>query len=190
MKKIFLLLTLNLLLDSLSFGQVAKNEIYVGIGGISRPFAVDAFGHYLKLGAWGTYDAYGTYHLGYKRHITPRLSVGLSYMFETQQHHTESSGDPMDKTVTHSTNLYHTLLADITHYWKRGKWVHIYSGIGFGPCFLSKTYPDLPNRSYQKVKLAYQITPFGIRVGKSLGGYAEIGYGFKGVFCAGLSYHF
>lgn len=190
MKKFFFLVMPSLFFTLPGSAQNEIHEIYLGIGTISRPYGVDVFGHYIQKGAWGTHETYGTYHLGYKLHITPRQSLGLNYVYERQQHHTEHSGDPMDKTITHATNEYHTLMADMTQYWKKGKWVNLYSTLGLGACFFSKTYPKYPERYEQHIRLAYQITPLGIRVGKALSGFAEIGYGYKGVFCGGLSYRF
>lgn len=45
--------------------------------------------------------------------------------------------------------------------------------------------PD-PSRTH----LNMQFTPFGMRFGKALGGFFEIGCGYKGIFCYGASYRF
>ena len=35
-----------------------------------------------------------------------------------------------------------------------------------------------------------QVTPFGMRIGRKLGGFLELGYGYKGIFNFGCSYRF
>jgi hypothetical protein len=38
--------------------------------------------------------------------------------------------------------------------------------------------------------LAFQVTPIGMRIGRKLGGFAELGFGYKGIMNFGLSYRF
>ena len=49
---------------------------------------------------------------------------------------------------------------------------------------------DQDNTSYTESgdKFAFQFTPIGIRVGRSVGAFVELGYGYKGIFHGGISF--
>ena len=49
---------------------------------------------------------------------------------------------------------------------------------------------DQDNTSYTETgnKFAFQFTPIGIRAGRSVGAFAELGYGYKGIIYGGVSY--
>ncbi len=70
--------------------------------------------------------------------------------------------------------------------------VHLYSGIGIGYTFGNETL-NPPTDSGKETStgninsIAWQINALGIRVGKSIAGFAEFGYGYKGIVNIGLS---
>lgn len=72
--------------------------------------------------------------------------------------------------------------------------VQVYSGLGLG--FTYGTEELMPAPSEQSIvvsstgdisSLAYQVNAVGVRIGKKFGGYAEFGYGYKGIFNIGFS---
>jgi len=70
--------------------------------------------------------------------------------------------------------------------------VQLYSGIGIGYTFGSETLN--PPSSIGKTvstgtinSIAWQINAIGIRVGKAIAGFAEFGYGYKGIVNLGIS---
>ena len=70
--------------------------------------------------------------------------------------------------------------------------VRLYGAAGFGLTVFNDNEASIPGHSDNTgPKLwGFQGTPLGIRVGRKLAGFAEIGYGYKGLINGGLSYRF
>ena len=71
--------------------------------------------------------------------------------------------------------------------------VNFYALLGLGSTFIVERIEN--DATNQKISMndnyfTFQVTPFGIRVGKKLSGFAEIGYGYKGIMRLGASYKF
>lgn len=72
-------------------------------------------------------------------------------------------------------------------YLKKGP-VKIYSSLGAGFCSRSADQSQpVTDVSDSNFGAALQLTPIGIRVGNRLAGWAELGFGFRGLFSAGLA---
>ena len=69
--------------------------------------------------------------------------------------------------------------------------IQVYSGLGLGFSFgqesLSASDYHLEESSASLYRLAYQINVAGVRIGKQIAGFAEFGYGYKGIINFGLS---
>lgn len=72
--------------------------------------------------------------------------------------------------------------------------VQVYSGLGIG--FTYGTEELTPPPSEQSIvetttgdvsSIAYQVNAIGVRIGKKFAGYAEFGYGYKGILNLGFS---
>ena len=70
--------------------------------------------------------------------------------------------------------------------------VRLYGAAGFGLTVFNDNEANIPGHvDNTGPKLwGFQGTPLGIRVGRKLAGFAEIGYGYKGLINGGLSYRF
>jgi opacity protein-like surface antigen len=73
--------------------------------------------------------------------------------------------------------------------------VQLYSGIGVGFRFGNEELTPPIGSEKEGTKgsisqISYQINALGIRFGSSIGGYLELGYGYKGIITAGISYQF
>lgn len=72
------------------------------------------------------------------------------------------------------------------------KKVQLYSGFGIGYTIGNETLTPPPESGKQSSKgsinrIAYQINAIGIRIGSNIGGFLELGYGYKGIINAGFS---
>ena len=69
--------------------------------------------------------------------------------------------------------------------------VRLYGAVSMGICLFTD-WDNNPNHiDGSGLKLwAFQATPFGIRIGRKLACFAEIGLGYKGIISGGLSYRF
>ena len=70
--------------------------------------------------------------------------------------------------------------------------VQLYSGLGIGYTFGNETLTPTPesgkpSSSGSINSIAWQVNVIGIRVGNSIAGFAEFGYGYKGIVNVGLS---
>ncbi len=70
--------------------------------------------------------------------------------------------------------------------------VQLYSGIGIGYTFGNETLTAPPdsgstNSTGSLNSIAWQINAIGIRVGNSIAGFVEFGYGYKGIVNMGIS---
>lgn len=63
------------------------------------------------------------------------------------------------------------------------------ASLGVVYSYTEKTKFDML-RTEHDLGLAFQAYPFGIRVGKALGGFCEVGIGYKGFLNIGFDYHF
>jgi len=71
--------------------------------------------------------------------------------------------------------------------------VQVYSGLGLGFTYGTEELTPPPSEvstapsSGDISSVAYQVNAIGVRIGKKFGGYAEFGYGYKGIFNIGFS---
>lgn len=73
--------------------------------------------------------------------------------------------------------------------------IQLYSGAGLGFRYGSEKLTPPAGSEKQGTtgtisQLSYQINALGLRYGNDLGGYIELGYGYKGIILAGISYQF
>ncbi|MCF2489871.1 hypothetical protein [Dyadobacter sp. CY347] len=123
--------------------------------------------------------------LTYKYHLTERFALGASVAYNAAAHETRflnwSDYDPRPKTVSFAveSNFF---------YLKRPK-VNLYASMA-GGFFASskKAYDGISDETQILPTLHY--SPIGVRVGKGVAGFVELGYGFKGMVNGGLSIRF
>jgi len=196
MDKIYSVVILCFVLFNNSRAQTYTHELNLGIGAVSRPFAKDGIKFNPKAGAGGhKVNSSEAFHLNYQYSINPRLSVGIIFIYEQLQHEeTAGSSDPNNFWMRKIyKDIQYTLLANFRNSWVQKKWISLYSDValGFNIVDREEVRNDfLDGSTYQKYHFAYQITPIGIKIGKQLFGYAELGYGFKGIVCGGVGIRF
>ncbi len=138
----------------------------------------------------------GVYHFGYRYTVAGRHSFGIQLAGERQKV-TKSGGTQHPeawKQYIAWKDIYLTVLPDYRYNWgpsPGGRW---YSGVaaGISRHQRKETHNDfsLEKKEYSKTGFAYQVTALGVEFGKKLGGYAELGYGYKGALSAGVKYGF
>lgn len=176
-----------------------RHQLSLGIGGPSGP-------EFVTVGVWkkrglvgiGSTDlkSSGAWQLAYNYAIGDGTSVGLAMVWEKQK--VVKTGAPMPENegkFMKYTDTYSTLLIDVRHHWARRKVVSWYSGIAPGVSIYRRKevhndFTVVNNDDILTVKPAWQVTAIGFSAGKRLRGYAELGYGYRGVLTGGLSYGF
>ncbi len=91
-------------------------------------------------------------------------------------------------------NFVSILIEGIYRYQNLNK-IQLYSGLGLGYNFGSEKLSPPEGSGKEEVtgninRLAYQVVAIGMRYGRGLGVFVELGYGYNGIVNAGLSYQF
>lgn len=86
-----------------------------------------------------------------------------------------------------------TVAPELRLAYSRKPFVNFYALLGLGSTFVVERVEN--DATNQKITMndnyfTFQVTPFGVKVGKTLSGFAELGYGYKGIMRVGASYKF
>lgn len=80
---------------------------------------------------------------------------------------------------------------ELDYHWVMREGFQLYSGAGFGVMFRRGTYHDADETdSVSKVLPAFHVNALGLRLGRKVGFFAELGAGYKAVLCAGINAQF
>jgi outer membrane protein W len=87
-----------------------------------------------------------------------------------------------------------TIAAEFYYIYFFRKYLEVYTFLGVGPSFTTTTtavdatlFAPATTVIENRDELKLQYTPIGIRLGGRIGGFAELGIGYKGIFNAGIS---
>lgn len=149
-----------------------------GIAGYSKDTKNDK-----SSGMWG---------LGYKYHVNNRFSAGLelSYLTSSKDINFKKADD--EYNVHRKSAFFLVLPTAQYHYLNREK-LQLYGNIGVG--LLNYTIKEEKNKGGETfdenyTSFAFQVNPIGLRVGQRFAGFAELGFGFKGIINIGASMRF
>ncbi len=172
------------------------NEVYAGYGAFSVYYFTNN-NHF-----YHDYDPYyydeeqpsspGTFFIGYKRQVSRVISVGIdfSYMYRTNKY---QARDYYDSVYSTGTSKDHLLcgLTKVTFGYINKPFLKLYSAAAIGfTVDLNSSVINGQDYTDRTIKPAGQLTLFGIRAGKALGGFVEFGVGTNGILLAGISYKF
>lgn len=134
----------------------------------------------------------GMWGIGYKYHINNRFSAGMevSYLSSSKDINFKKSDD--EYNVHRKSSFLLILPTAQYHYLNREK-LQLYGNIGLGVLNYSiKEDKDVGSEAFDEnyTSFAFQVNPIGLRVGKRIGGFAELGFGFKGIINIGASMKF
>lgn len=129
----------------------------------------------------------GAYFVGYAYRMKRWLSIGMStsytaYYRNFYEYYT-------DRKVGREHSRYWGIVPAVRFSWLNGKWVSMYSGLGWGVTFKwSKS--SRPEDTYKKFKCidTPEVTLLGIAVGRTWFVFAEGGVTDHGAFCMGIGY--
>lgn len=193
MKKLFLFITALTLCVSTSVAQ-EKNSISLGYGFLSLEQAAYSLGTSLlgaasgpKRGADMSLGFTGPLVLSYHRTMenNQRFSLGGSLvLFDHGKVTHKEDGDIV------SFNAFTFAPEAKFKYLNSDNKFNIYGLLGAGVTFLqSKDYED-SNNDKSSVHFNFQATPLGIEYGGSVKGFAELGFGYKGILNVGVNFGF
>lgn len=170
---------------SLSYGIVSHDQVL----DISGDILVETF----TLGTATTKEYkshFGPLFFTYRYYPVPWLATGISLGIDY------AYGDLIDDDTETRIGEFKRSAATIVYenYFRylRKTTFQMYSGIAFGYTFRNyiNEYEEGMESQQDENHLAFQINALGMRFGKKLGGFIEMGYGYKGIICGGINYQF
>jgi hypothetical protein len=173
------------------------NELYGGYGAFSVYYFNNNTSHeYASGGSYYYYESgdpssAGTFFLGYNRLVNRFISVGIVFSYMHATNTLTGDYNYYDTIVSHGTSADHLIscVSRVNFLYLRKPFLTLYSGAAIGVTVdLNKATIDGAEYSDRKLKPAGQLTLFGIRAGKALGGFLEFGVGSNGILTAGISY--
>jgi hypothetical protein len=173
------------------------HEFKVGIGLLSAP-QFKGLGEMLSSESTpgGSITTESTYsavlHLSYNYYIQPKWDIGFSFIYEQQTHTQEAVALGLLRSSVKYSDAYYSLLVSTHYHWVQAGLIDLYSGGGLGYSMTNREVKEksglIPLAEGSKGgQLAYQITPFGMRIGRTFNGFFELGYGNKGLLVLGVA---
>ncbi|MDR1585250.1 MAG: hypothetical protein LBS07_03620 [Prevotellaceae bacterium] len=189
-KSLLSLLIASLLIVTVNAQEVEpKHELFAGYGLAGTSAVIEIFSDLLATsitsGGYQKKNVYwsGNFHAGYKFLPSKHTAVGLTYAY------VKSSGDILFETKKGSIeHAYNTAAGEFDFRYINNPYFKLYSSIGAGLTLYREKY-EVPSKSAEinyKTHFNFQFSPIGIKFGNSVGAFAELGFGYKGVIHAGV----
>jgi len=192
MKKLilFLISFLSVTIAAQAQDRLKHHEIAVGYGFLGTSEMIGIFSDVLATAiTGGNYSKTdnkwsGNLIASYKFTPTSRLGLGITYAHTRNTAIINIHDVPSGKATTN----YHTLAAEVQYNYISRGYFRLYSGVGAGITSYTEKYE--PNSGSKEKNTAghfnFQVSPIGVKLGNRIGGMAELGFGYKGLFSAGL----
>ena len=191
MKKTIFLICIFITSVGLTQAQPKKHEIVAGYGTIVhydvKEVTVNLAVTIVSVGYVNTIykNGSGTFFAGYRFTPDPKVTVGI----EGGYHKIDQEAWSQDEFLGTLTRKYYIMAGLANFNYVRKPSFQMYSGLAFGYAFQDIHY--IPIEGEEEVenpgKMAFHINAIGFRFGKSVGGFLELGYGYKGVINFGFS---
>jgi hypothetical protein len=149
-----------------------------------------------------TGESSGPIEIGFKYFLSDKWSIGLMYNSSSATTEKINVNDGIGNDYDYSFGVsFNTFLTQVDYTWKNDEKYSLYSGVGLGYVDVtadvnltvnSGTASESITFSAAESTVAYHLTFIGAnsRLIGGLGVYAELGYGYNGIFNGGLSYKF
>lgn len=154
----------------------------------------DIFSHALVNGILGhektEFTTFGMAGVGYRYHLD-RFSVGLDLGYSSEKEEVFKKASDKKPSQTFKVRRYIVLPTASYSYYKKGI-LDFYGSASAGIEFNTRKQDNIKNAKTTTDKaFAYQVSPLGLRIGnETIGGFVELGYGYKGFVSAGISFKF
>lgn len=193
MIKKLLFLSILFLLSTKTYSQ--EHQISAGMGLGSTVQILDAF---LEIGSGfssvffvSSYldktENKGEFRLAYAYTPKERWSYGAALSYNQSKFNVINR----EEIIGDQLNNFYTLAAETSYTFLKKDRVNLYALLGAGASFgkVKQTkYATAEVSRSQGTIFNFQITPIGVRYGKRWGGFAEVGFGYRGVLSFGIFY--
>ncbi|MGO3240609.1 MAG: hypothetical protein ACTIKD_09125 [Sphingobacteriaceae bacterium] len=196
-KTILLLFNLGLVLGIVFFPKNSAaqqgSHIYIGYGTATAHEIGDEIEDIIITTATGgiagtaNVKYSGAIFAGYRSHLTERLEVGGTFVFETGSKDVLSQST---KVGSISTNSY-AVLAELKYNYIARERFKLHSGVGAGFAHMRVSTEDDAQMDKEKINnFAYQVDAIGVTYGNRFSVSLNAGFGYKGIVNAVLAYGF
>lgn len=148
-----------------------------------------------------TFDRLHDFSFG-RKNVREQREFRLSYAYVPQERwqygasvmygHSKSDMTLRGDVFAHRYVDYYGIAGETSYAYHNREKLKLYALVGAGVSFATEFYRNFDD--FNKIEkhrfFEYHITPIGIRYGKKWGGFAEIGYGYRGFISIGLFYNF
>lgn len=204
MKKSIIMIAIGVMFSASVKAQTGKHEIRISYSeGSSVKLKDEVLGGFADVIAGALLPGSNTYvqkdsrqigvfGLGYRNQITERLKVGadLGYM-KSDQTFSPKAGTKDNTGDIKKTQHFFIAMPVAEYSYIKTPWLNFYGSAAAGINLTSSTERKNGRAAKDnKLGFAYQVSPAGLRVGKKLAGFVEVGYGNKGIVTAGISFGF
>ena len=197
-----------LLISGMIYAQDAKteqgatetyphHEIYVGVGLLNDnqifSFFGDILGAVFTLGQAVQPNKYSAFtpSVGYKYWFNKRIGLGAHFAFDMNSvkviHRQDIIGNYNNADTVIHKRYFYTMTIDATFNYMYRPACQLYGNIGTGFTLVRFSNNNAETGLKQLPFFNLHISPIGVRFGKMVGGFVEIGWGYKGIINAGLS---
>ena len=185
-----------------------RHEFSLGVGdaywpaittGVNRIFIGDIWYEPVSPADWFNDETYhgrwwtaGSYSFSYLFRVCKFLWLGadVSYANINSKVFNKLTDVQIGTDAVHMVSI----MSKIRFSFMNTKYVTLYAGFSLGAGVEVKTYKRNNSTEFLPTKTQWhvtgQLTPFGVKAGKSFFGFAEIGWGYKGFGVIGFGYHF
>ncbi len=174
--------------------QDKKNQFSIGYGVITVDEELDliegVLGDVISLGSY-TFDnekMSGAVILTYNNAISKVVHIGGAVAYEQITKDVVVAGDKKGELKRN----FITLGIESKFAWLNRDFVQMYSSAGIGLTINKDEFTETNGNSNDdsQTHFNFQLSALGLRIGNTLAGYAEVGYGYKGILNFGLSVRF
>ena len=181
--------------------SMPKHEVYAGLGLLNDNQVVamiaDAVGTIFTGGYLVQPDSYQalTPFIGYRYWLTNRFGLGGTFAYDVNSVKVYNGTNDDRTTQMRKMNRYYmTFAVEPTYNYVYKPTFQLYGSLGLGVTIVSfenATFDDGTDADVSRLPYVnVHFTPIGARFGKEFGGFVELGYGYKGILNAGISYRF
>lgn len=131
----------------------------------------------------------GEFRLAYAYTPKEKWHFGGAFSYNQSEFEAMKSGEKLGE----QTNTYYTLAGEASYSFLKKESLNLYVLMGLGATFGSvkqTKYVDREDVRSHGTLFNFQITPIGISYGKQWGGFAEMGFGYRGLLSFGVFYRF
>ncbi len=165
----------------IGYGLATSTQLVYDISDIFATVFTDGYATYTDE------SSYGALNIDYDYSVSNVISIGMSVTYEQIRNNVNSNNKLIGKNIVG----FYTFAAEVSFHYVRKQNFQMYSGVGlaytYGTLKFNSSDPDIDS-SDDKVSLGnFNLTGVGVRFGNKFGGFAEFGFGYKGIASAGFS---